>query len=84
MVRSGDGIPISRYVKNAGPSVLDMRSGSVTSSLTVASSYEIFGQHSMRITAKALRTWTSEYHPVGHRCAPDFGGLFEARGDLRQ
>ena len=82
MVRSIDGVPISRYAKKAGPSVLDMQSGSETASLTVALSYESSGLHPMRITAESLRTWTTEYRPACHHCAQDFGGMFEARGDL--
>ena len=82
MVRSIDGVPISRYAKKAGPSVLDMQSGSETASPTVALSYESSGLHPMRITAESLRTWTTEYRPVCHHCAQDFGGMFEARGDL--
>ena len=59
-----------------------MQSGSETASLTVALSYESSGLHPMRITAESLRTWTTEYRPVCHHCAQDFGGMFEARGDL--
>ena len=80
MVRSVDGVPISTHVRSAGPSMLDMRSGTVTASLTIAISYKISGLHPMRINAESLRTWRTEYRPACHHCAQDFGGLFRSTG----